>query len=106
MLASGIEVHRWDTQHSEYPTRRFTGTFGSIAGPLDFVNLKKHMSFLGYLRWVSAVNRGYMGQVTDRDVEMVNLLIEDPGLSLEKLRARNPVWHTPEVKLPSPPPRA
>jgi len=29
-----------------------------------------------------------MGQVTDRDVEMVDLLIEDPGLSLEELGAR------------------
>ena len=26
-----------------------------------------------------------MGQVTDRDVEMVNLLIDDPGLSLDEL---------------------
>lgn len=29
-----------------------------------------------------------MGQVTDRDVEMVSLLIEDPDLSLEELGAR------------------
>lgn len=34
------------------------------------------------------MSRGYMGQVTERDVEMVNLLIEDPGLSLEELGTR------------------
>lgn len=34
------------------------------------------------------MSRGYMGQVTDRDVEMVNHLIEDPGLSLEELGTR------------------
>ncbi len=34
------------------------------------------------------MSRGYMGQVTDRDVELVNLLIENPGLSLEELGAR------------------
>lgn len=34
------------------------------------------------------MSRGYMGQVTDRDVEMVNLLIEDPSLSLEELGER------------------
>lgn len=34
------------------------------------------------------MSRGYMGQVTDRDVEMVDLLIEDPSLSLEELGAR------------------
>ncbi len=34
------------------------------------------------------MSRGYMGQVTDRDVEMVNLLIEDPSLSLEELGVR------------------
>jgi hypothetical protein len=34
------------------------------------------------------LSRGYMGQVTDRDVEMVNHLIEDPGLSLEELGTR------------------
>ena len=34
------------------------------------------------------MSRGYMGQVTDRDVELVNLLIGDPTLSLEKLGTR------------------
>lgn len=34
------------------------------------------------------MSRGYIGQVTDRDVELVNLLIEDPSLSLEELGAR------------------
>ena len=29
-----------------------------------------------------------MGQVTDRDVEMVNLLIEEPNLSLDELGAK------------------
>jgi len=31
------------------------------------------------------LSKGYMGQVTNRDVEMVNLLIEDPDLSLDEL---------------------
>jgi len=39
-------------------------------------------------RWVSDVSRGYMGQVTDRDVELVDLLIENPSLSLEELGER------------------
>jgi len=34
------------------------------------------------------VSKGYMGQVTDRDVELVDLLIENPSLSLEELGER------------------
>ena len=34
------------------------------------------------------MSRDYMGQVTDRDIEMVNLLIENPILSLDELGSR------------------
>ncbi len=34
------------------------------------------------------MSRGYMGRVTDRDIEMVNLIIEEPGLSLDEMGAR------------------
>jgi len=71
------------------PPKSFAEAFlGPIFGFLDFVNLKRDMLFLFYLWWVSDLSRGYMGQVTDRDVEMVNLLIEDPSLSLEELGER------------------
>ena len=56
--------------------------------PLDFVNLKRNMILSGDFKWVSDVSKGYMGQVTDRDVELVDLLIENPSLSLEELGER------------------
>lgn len=56
--------------------------------PLDFVNLKRNMILSGDFKWVSVVSRGYMGQVTDRDVELVDLLIENPSLSMEELGER------------------
>ncbi len=34
------------------------------------------------------MSRDYMGQVTDRDIEMVNLLIQNPSLSLDELGSR------------------